>query len=71
MQVIHRDLKSENLILSEPGRAADIRIADFGLTKLASASLHASAPAGLCTVLHHRLTVLGTLVVQHVARFKT
>ena len=49
MQVLHRDLKSENLLLSEPGRAGDIRVADFGLTKLASASLHALNCSYLCT----------------------
>jgi serine/threonine protein kinase len=37
--VLHRDLKSENLLLSEPGRAGDIRVMDFGLTKLCSALL--------------------------------
>lgn len=40
MQVLHRDLKSDNLMLSEPGRAGDIRVVDFGLTKLASASCY-------------------------------
>ncbi|NJO13903.1 MAG: protein kinase [Rhizobiales bacterium] len=38
-QVLHRDLKPDNLLLSEHGRRGDIRIADFGLTKLASACL--------------------------------
>ena len=41
VQVLHRDLKSENLLLKEPGRAGDIRVMDFGLTKLCSALLSA------------------------------
>lgn len=41
MQVLHRDLKSDNLLLSEPGRAGDVLVADFGLTKLASTRLYA------------------------------
>jgi serine/threonine protein kinase len=35
-QVLHRDLKSENLLLTKPGRAGDVHLADFGLTKLRS-----------------------------------
>ena len=37
-QLLHRDLKSENLLLTERGRTGDIRVMDFGLTKLRSAS---------------------------------
>lgn len=33
-QVLHRDLKAENLLLTAMGRAGDIRVMDFGLTKL-------------------------------------
>lgn len=33
-QVLHRDLKAENLLLTEKGRDGDIRVMDFGLTKL-------------------------------------
>ena len=36
-QLLHRDLKSENLLLTERGRTGDIRVMDFGLTKLRSA----------------------------------
>lgn len=35
-QIIHRDLKTENLMLTEAGRAGDIRVMDFGLAKLRS-----------------------------------
>lgn len=37
-QVMHRDLKSENLLLTQRGRGGDVRVMDFGLTKLRSAS---------------------------------
>jgi serine/threonine protein kinase len=43
-RVIHRDLKADNLLLTKPGRAGDIRIIDFGLAKLCS-KLLASHPA--------------------------
>eukprot|EP00892_Ulva_mutabilis_P009310 jgi/Ulvmu1/6751/UM030_0086.1 len=33
-QVLHRDLKSENLLLTHAGRGGDVRVMDFGLTKL-------------------------------------
>lgn len=39
LQILHRDLKPDNLLLSTPGRAGDIRVCDFGLTKLASTLL--------------------------------
>lgn len=38
-RVLHRDLKAENVLLSKPGRAGDIRLIDFGLTKLCSVLL--------------------------------
>lgn len=38
-RVLHRDLKSSNLLLSKPGRSGDVRVVDFGLTKLCSAPL--------------------------------
>jgi serine/threonine protein kinase len=33
-QILHRDLKAENILLTVPGRAGDVRVMDFGLTKL-------------------------------------
>lgn len=44
-QLLHRDLKSENLLLTEKGRSGDIRVMDFGLTKLRSA-LYSRMPVG-------------------------
>lgn len=38
-QVLHRDVKTSNLLLTEPGRHGNIRLCDFGLTKLRSALL--------------------------------
>lgn len=32
-QVVHRDLKLENLLLAEPGKVDNIKICDFGLAK--------------------------------------
>ena len=37
-QVLHRDVKASNLLLTRTGRAGDIRLSDFGLIKLRSAS---------------------------------
>jgi len=39
-QVLHRDLKSENLLLTKRGRGGDVRVMDFGLMKLRSALPH-------------------------------
>ena len=36
-QVLHRDLKAENLLPTERGRGGDVRVMDFGLMKLRSA----------------------------------
>ena len=33
-QVCHRDLKPENLLLTSKGADADVKIADFGLSKI-------------------------------------
>jgi serine/threonine protein kinase len=56
-QVLHRDLKSDNLLLSERFRAGDIRVMDFGLTKLCSAILCTPAASahvsGHCTAATH------------------
>ena len=42
-QVMHRDLKSENLLLTQRGRGGDVRVMDFGLTKLRSAPVGRSS----------------------------
>jgi len=39
-QVCHRDLKPENLLLTTNGSDADVKIADFGLSKVLHSALH-------------------------------
>ena len=48
-QIIHRDLKTENLMLTKSGRSGDIRVMDFGLAKLRSAPLTPVHPAMLAS----------------------
>lgn len=48
-QVLHRDLKSENILLTERGRGGDVRVMDFGLMKLRSARRARTAVHVACT----------------------
>lgn len=34
MNVVHRDLKPENFLFATPGPNADIKVIDFGLSKI-------------------------------------
>eukprot|EP00127_Corallochytrium_limacisporum_P000677 Clim_evm76s22 gene=Clim_evmTU76s22 len=34
LDIVHRDLKPENILFSDPSASADVKVADFGLSKL-------------------------------------
>jgi serine/threonine protein kinase len=47
-QVVHRDLKAENIMLASAGRASDAKLMDFGLAKLRCALLPLATAPRIC-----------------------
>jgi serine/threonine protein kinase len=61
--IAHRDLKPENILMTDNTEQADIRLLDFGLSKIIGPNEFCTEPYG--TLVSHQLTYSPTVLLKY------